>query len=250
VVTQNNAGPTYWVGRQEAGGQFEAYWDKVGAVGHYDYGSLTMARTLGSDPNQVAKNGRRVLVGWIGGTPASQSLARDLSLSADFELLQAFVPELQMLRQPSTYTETIVTAESTATIVPHAAGSLQMEVLATFSWTGAPPSADFGFTVLGGTAKISVSCAASNVDAPCMVTSPSKGPVLPISSMSITVHTIVDHEIVETIANNRTAMVTYHKNIPSAGSTDVALFGTTSGIHAVIKTWNLDAANNAGPQPL
>ena len=28
------------------------YWDKVGAVGHYDYGSLTMARTLGSDPNQ------------------------------------------------------------------------------------------------------------------------------------------------------------------------------------------------------
>ena len=31
---------------------------QVGAVGHYDYGSLTMARTLGSDPNQVAKNGQ------------------------------------------------------------------------------------------------------------------------------------------------------------------------------------------------
>lgn len=29
VVTQNNAGPTYWVGKQEAGGQFNAYWDKV-----------------------------------------------------------------------------------------------------------------------------------------------------------------------------------------------------------------------------
>ena len=66
VVTQNRAGPTYWVGKQVAGGQFEAYWDKVGAIGHYDYGTLTMARTLGSDPNQVAKNGRRVLVGWIG----------------------------------------------------------------------------------------------------------------------------------------------------------------------------------------
>ena len=54
VVTQNNAGPTYWVGKQANGSKFEAYWDKVGAVGHYDYGSLTMARTLGSDPNQVA----------------------------------------------------------------------------------------------------------------------------------------------------------------------------------------------------
>ena len=34
VVTQNNAGPTYWVGKQEPGGQFNAMWDKVGAVGH------------------------------------------------------------------------------------------------------------------------------------------------------------------------------------------------------------------------
>lgn len=30
--------------------------------------------------------------GWIGGTPASQSLARDLSLSAEYELLQMFAP--------------------------------------------------------------------------------------------------------------------------------------------------------------
>ena len=48
VVTQNNAGPTFWVGKQGNGSAFEAFWDKVGAVGHYDYGSLTMARTLGS----------------------------------------------------------------------------------------------------------------------------------------------------------------------------------------------------------
>ena len=45
-------------------------------------------------------------------------------------------------------------------------------------------------------------------------------------------------------------MVTYHKNIPSASSTGVALFGTTAGIKASIKTWDLDAANNAGPQPM
>jgi len=55
VVTQNNAGPTFWVGKQSPGKPFDAFWDKVGAVGHYDYGSLTMARTLGGDPNQVVQ---------------------------------------------------------------------------------------------------------------------------------------------------------------------------------------------------
>ena len=48
------------MGSQVNGGSFTAYWDKPGAVGHYDYGSLTMARTLGSDPNQV-----RVAVGVV-----------------------------------------------------------------------------------------------------------------------------------------------------------------------------------------
>ena len=112
----------------------------VGAVGHYDYGSLTMARTLGSDANQVAKNGRRVLLGWIGGTPASQSLARDLTLSADYELLQAFVPELQVLRQPTSLETTAVAEDDNRTAVSHSSvGSLQLEVVATFSWTTTPP---------------------------------------------------------------------------------------------------------------
>lgn len=66
VLTQNNGGPTYWVGAQSNGGPFRAYWDRPGAVGHYDYGSLTMARTLGGDPDQVVGAGRKVLVGWIG----------------------------------------------------------------------------------------------------------------------------------------------------------------------------------------
>eukprot|EP01051_Picozoa_sp_SAG22_P033589 SAG22_NODE_14787_length_365_cov_0.586466_1_plen_83_part_01 len=35
---------------------------------------------------------------------ASQSLGRDLSLSADYELLQAFVPEFDVLREPGTHT--------------------------------------------------------------------------------------------------------------------------------------------------
>ena len=135
-------GPSYWVGKQqEPGGQFEAYWDKVGAVGHYDYGSLSMARTLGSDSNQVAKNGRRVLLGWIGGTPASQSLARDLTLSAEYELLQQFVSELQVLRLPASLeTVTIAEDDNETGIVSHSrAGSLQLELVATFSWTTTPP---------------------------------------------------------------------------------------------------------------
>lgn len=248
VITQNNAGPTFWVGKQPAPGKpFEAYWDKIGAVGHYDYGTLTMARTLGSDSNQVALNGRRVLVGWIGGTPASQSLARDLTLSSDYELLQAFVPELQMLRQSQHAQHTTAELQSGST-VHVSTGSLQLEVFATFSWTGAVPGAPFGVSVLGGIANITVDCNTKSPDAPCMVTTPATGPVMPLGTTTVSVHAIVDHEIVETIVNNRTAMVTYHKNIPSATSTGVALFGT-EGIKADIQTWFLDAANNAAPQP-
>lgn len=84
-----------------------------------------MARTLGADPNQVATNGRRVLIGWIGGFwgPVSQSLVRGLSLSSDYELLQQFVPELKMLRLPGTERHTAATATtattSAAAMAPH-----------------------------------------------------------------------------------------------------------------------------------
>jgi hypothetical protein len=198
VVTQNNAGPTYWVGKQEPGGQFEAYWDKVGAVGHYDYGSLTMARTLGSDPNQVAKNGRRVLLGWIGGgAPASQSLARDLTLSADYELLQAFVPELEVLRQPASLETTAIAEDDNRTTVSHTeVGSLQLEVVATFSWT-TTPTAPFGVSVLGGSSKMTIDCAGKDPAAPngCMVGVDGKmGPLMPIGTKSVSLHSIVDHE--------------------------------------------------------
>ena len=264
VVTQNRAGPTYWVGKQTAGGQFEAMWDKTGAVGHYDYGTLTMARTLGSDPNQVAKNGRRVLVGWIGGTPASQSLSRDLTLSADYELLQQFVPEYQMLRMPATYETTTVTAETAAAEIVHSTGSLQMEIIASFTFTN--PKAVFGVSVLGGTAEAVVDCSNTTIqnkgEAPggCMIgvadqpkagSKHTAGPVLPVAAKTVTMHIMVDHEILETIVNNRTAMVTYHKSIPSATSTVVTLIGAGagSGVTGTIKSWSLKAANNAAPQP-
>ena len=224
-------------------------WDKVGAVGHYDYGTLTMARTLGSDPNQVAKNGRRVLVGWIGGTPASQSLSRDLTLSAEYELLQQFVPEYESLRMPGTYEATDVgAAEMVAAEIVHSTGSLQMEIVATFTFT-ANPKAVFGVSVLGGTAEAVVDCSNTTIQnkgrnpGGCMIgvaDQPkvssqslsgrvSAGPVLPVASKTIRMHIIVDHEILETIVNNRTAMVTYHKSIPSAASTAVTLIGVGAG---------------------
>lgn len=55
--------------------------------------------------------------------------------------------------------------------------------------------------------------------------------------------------VIESIYNNRTAMVTYNKKIPSASSTEVGLWGTGAGIKANLQTWSLDAANNLGPQP-
>lgn len=259
VVTQNRAGPTYWVGKQANGSKFVPYWDNVGAVGHYDYGSLTMARTLGSDPNQVAINGRRVLVGWIGGgSPASQSLARDLSLSSTYELLQAFVPELEVLRMPASFatTDFVGTDETAKVGIPHADGSMQLEVVATFEWTGANPTAPFGVSVLNGTQTIMIDCTGNDPSAPngCMVvthgghTRGAKGPLMPIGKKSARVHAIVDHIILETIVNNRTAMVTYSPSTMGPG-TAVQLVGVPAGVTGTISTWDLKAANNAGPQP-
>ena len=58
----------------------------------------------------------------------------------------------------------------------------------------------------------------------------------------------VDHQIVETIWNNRTAMVTY--SVPtSATATSIGLMGITADIKAAITSYDLDVANNAGPQP-
>jgi len=249
VVMQNNAGPTYWVGKQQNGGKFVPYWDKVGAVGHYDYGSLTMARTLGSDSNQVASNGRRVLLGWIGGSPASQSLARDLTLSADYELLQAFVPELKALRIHATHTQHAfdggasagegLTAAATSSSTVQITGSQQLEVLATFTWT-ARPTFNFGVSILGGAANLTINCTAGAA-APCQGQVNDKGgPIMPLKTQSVTLHAIIDHSIVEVIYNNRTAMVVY-VDPASASAKACSLFGVSGGggVKGTVETWEL-----------
>ena len=264
VVTQNNAGPTYWVGKQQNGGKFVPFWDNVGAIGHYDYGSLTMAKTLGSDPNQVAANGRRVLLGWISSQsrdiyrPASQSLPRDLTLSADYELLQQFVPELKMLRMPASHTLHFFDGsggggggdddddESSMPADVKIGGSQQLEVIATFSWAASfEPPAAFGVAVLGGAANITIDCA----EGPCQGHVNGKGgPIMPLKTRSITLHAIIDHSIVEVIYNNRTAMVVYAYPL-SASVVGVQLFGVGGGLKGTIETWELKQANNFGPQP-
>ena len=216
--------------------------------------------------HQVAINGRRVLVGWIGGwTGASQSLARDLSLSSTYELLQAFVPELEGLRVPASLTTTdfIGTDETAKVGIPHAGGSLQLEVVATFEWTGATtPTKPFGVSFLNGTRTIMIDCAGNDPQAPkgCMVRgdgnfpnifggNSGSGPLMPLGQKSARVHTIVDHTILETIVNNRTAMVAYSPMTKDPPGTAVQLVGVPAGVTGTISSWNLKAANNAGPPP-
>eukprot|EP01043_Picozoa_sp_COSAG02_P074654 COSAG02_NODE_15045_length_1210_cov_1.150315_1_plen_136_part_00 len=128
-----------------------------------------MARTVGPNANQVLPaESRIVLMGWTsspedGIGAASQSLSRDLTMSSEYELLQQFVPELQMLRLPGSKRQValdnIKLREGLRQYV-QAAGALRLEIIAKFSWsadTGLPTSR-FGFSFLGGAGNISVDC--------------------------------------------------------------------------------------------
>ena len=198
-----------------------------------------------------------MLLGWIGSAsrdiyrPASQSLARDLTLSADYELLQQFVPELTVLRMPGSHTRHVFdgSGDDDGSSLPanvKIRGSQQLEVVATFSWAASfEPSAAFGVTVLGGVANITIDCA----KAPCQGHVNGKGgPIMPLKTQSVTLHAIIDHAIVEVIYNNRTAMVVYAYP-PSAAAKACSLFGVGSGVKGTIETWELKQANNFGPQP-
>ena len=173
-----------------------------------------------------------MLVGWIGGTPASQSLARDLSLSPTYELLQQFVPELQSLRLPGTHAFGHWKGqEGTHAITGSAgsggsggstganqyqyrvSGSMQLEVVAEFHIDPKhPPSTVFGVTVLGESSKegstaaatgtkLFIDCTASpcvgGVDATSQGGKKVSGPVTPIAGV-FHIHAIVDHTIIGT----------------------------------------------------
>lgn len=267
-------GTSFWVGQQENGGQFDPYWNKTGAVGHYDYGDLFMARTLGShDANQVAHNGRRVLIGWVsvthGGSGvdpfASQSLPRDLSLSSNYELLQQFVPELQILRKPSTYLSIPFDNATQANFVlansfPR---SRQVEIVVNFTFnTSKPPAERFGVEVLVSqstpqSTKLLVDCTGGvqncfvGLDTTMQRGRKVTGPSLPIVTTeqanvtSIYLHAIVDGPIVEAIFNNRTAMALMTQPALET-DTGVRIFGPAPQGH--LQTWELMGTEDRMPE--
>ena len=103
-----------------------------------------MARTLGGDPNQVVKPGRRTLTAWGRASHTFQTLLQDITLgkgsAGEVVLMQQFIPELKMLRKPGSYTrhelvgDDVVHADqkaqkSKSAVAP---GSPLAEVVATF----------------------------------------------------------------------------------------------------------------------
>ena len=130
---QSKAGagsPIFYLGVQSNGSRFEDAsgnndFAAPGEIGMLDWGAfapngvtgakglkalkggqragLSMARTLGGDPNQVATAGRRTLVGSGAATYTFQTLLQDITLRKGAAgeavvLNQQFIPELQMLR--------------------------------------------------------------------------------------------------------------------------------------------------------
>ena len=230
IVTQNNGGATFWVGKQSNGSTFLPYWDTPGAVGYYDYGTLTMARTLGSDSNQVAKNGRRVLIGWIGGTPASQSLARELTLSSTHEMLQQFVPELKSLRKNGRGTNVSAQVELVATFIAPT-GKSGIHIMCDTISCGSIISIDCSENVMQGDFK---ECMVGVGDTTAPLLLQKEGKVV----SDVSVHAIVDGEIIEVIFNNRTAMVVY-QSAPRSLMTGVSIFAP-AGVDASVTTWDLE----------
>ena len=88
---------------------------------------------------------------------------------------------------------------------------------------------------MNGSATLSVDCTKGPND--CVVCAAGAcGPLMPIGTKTVHLHSNVDHQIVETIFNNRTAMVTY-TSPRSATVTSIELFGTTSTIEASITSY-------------
>lgn len=274
IVTNNDAsdvgsGTTmYFIGTQENGGRFL---DKKGGTefaspgekGMMDWGSFTpdntkpyakglkalkggqsrglsMARTLGSDANQVAKEGRRVLIGWLGGgAGASQTLAQDLSLSDDGTLLQAFVPELKILRKDHTTLDN--THKSLQT-------GMQLEIFGTFEVTDTT-DAEFGVSVLGikdsmpyerSRIGINLDRELAFVDGTTQGNSVIRAGPLQGSTSIITIHAYIDHCILAVIINNQTGLTVQIKPSERTNYT-LEIFGDA---RSKVDVYTLNDANN------
>lgn len=200
-----------------------------------------MARTLGGDVNQVTGGGRRVMFAWLGQTPASMSIGRDLSVNDDYELLQQFIPEMKTLRLQETD-----------------AGGQQVEVFAQFQIpTGAVSDLQpFGVEVLKGSNGEGTRIGVDPAKGLVMVDGTTQGnkdiragPLLPGDATLVSIHAIIDHSIIEVIVNNRTALTVYVT--PSSDqSVGVALYGTEDNgvnlgkVSGDLHVWELESANH------
>lgn len=263
VFTNNVVAPTccsgttgFYVGTQAPGGDLVVDWSDPHAVGMIDWGAFqqngkgngvagltgtasrgfSMARTLGSDPNQVNTLGRRVIIGWVGNTPASQSLPRDLSFSDEGALLQQFVEELQMLRIPSSHVEAeLASHEDRSGDEVIVSEGQQLEVFAVLRSSLTSRGAQAA--VLPG---VRVLASADGSDPGVLITvdrehefvnvGDRSGPYYPLAVPDTDwMHIYVDHSIVEVIVNNQTA-ITYMAAPKSAGSNQVRIVGCGPGV--------------------
>ena len=195
-----------------------------------------MARTLGGDPNQVVKPGRRTLTAWGRASHTFQTLLQDITLgkgsAGEVVLMQQFIPELQILRS----------ADKSAL-----ASSQQFEVVAAI----APPAVPgkVAFTVLGSV-RIGVDFAAELVFVDTGAAQPPPkhgdgrassvhaGPLYMSSSTApVHVHAIIDHSIVAVIFGNRTSLTVS----VTPGEHDVGV-GRAPGV--AMRAWALRTANN------
>lgn len=232
-------------------------------------GRLCMTRTLGdfATANQVATKGRRVAIGSVSGmcgfnisTPCTsmQSLPRDLSLSLQTTggkswpiLLQAFVPELQILRRNHTARATIAFGQ-------------QLELVVVFTQTKNART-PFGLSVLRGSASEETTVLVNPDRGLVCINGTLQGNPEPrcapfrsgVVANETVFHLIVDHSIITLIVNNVSA-ITASVAPSSAQAGGVALHGVqsesarTSEVAGVIASsvdiWTLADANNQ-PDP-
>jgi len=185
-----------------------------------------------------------VLIGWTGPADwqvqvvsqgiqgSAQSLPRDLSLAPDKSLLQQFVPELQVLRRRHLSGKTVAMA------------GLQAEVHARF-----PPSCatagqacalrldDYGELLLDQKrGLVTLDLTAGNNSAIRAGPMPAAFP-----GLGFAVHLYLDHQILELIVNNATAMVAYWSP-PAAANASLKL--AVQGDGAALDVWELASAHN------
>lgn len=263
--------PIYYMGVQENGGTFtdsagKQEFDGPGEIGMLDWGAYTpngkvgkkgvqalsggkgrgysMARTLGSDPNQVAVAGRRTVVAWVSAAFTSQSLLQDITLGSDNQLRQTFVPELHMLRTGSPVAVGTGKPDST---------TLQFELLATVTKSSNLAGVDVLISP-DGKSKASVLVDFEKeivmVDATKAGNSDVRAGPLLGSTDAVTIHAYIDHSIVAVIFNNRTSLTVSVK--PASEDADgVAATGSTvsATVHKLASANNNDGTRQVQQLP-